>query len=133
MMYLLDSNMISAHLKNVVRVITKFDGKWFKQEPMFIDGVIYYEIKSGLLHANATAQLRRFDQLLRQMTILWMNEAVADKAAELYAYLRSSGQPIPATDILIAATALTHHLTLVTDDSHFQRVPGLTLENWLRS
>ena len=33
----------------------------------------------------------------------------------------------------IAATALTHNLVLVTDNTkHFQRITGLRLENWIR-
>ena len=34
-------------------------------------------------------------------------------------------------DILIASTALTHNLVLVTNnEKHFRRVPGLEIENW---
>ena len=34
-------------------------------------------------------------------------------------------------DLLIAAIALTHNLTLVTHNiSEFSRVPGLTIEDW---
>ena len=64
-MYLLDSNMISAYLKNIVRVVDKFDAIWYKKEPMFIDGIVYYEIKGGLLHVNARAKLRQFYLLLQ--------------------------------------------------------------------
>ena len=132
-MYLLDSNMISAYLKNIVRVVDKFDEIWYKKKPMFIDGIIYYEIKGGLLHVNATAKLRQFHLFLRSITILWLNQDVADKASEIYSNLRRSGRTIPDTDVLIAATALAHNLILATDDSHFQRVEDITVENWLRA
>ena len=132
-MYLLDSNMISAYLKNIVRIVNKFDEIWYKKEPMFIDGIIYYEIKGGLLHVNATAKLRQFYLLLRSITILWLNQDVADKASDIYGNLRRSGRTIPDTDVLIAATALAHNLILVTDDSHFQRIEDITVENWLRA
>ena len=34
-------------------------------------------------------------------------------------------------DILIAATALTHGLSLVTENpSHFRRIPDLPVESW---
>ena len=132
-MYLLDSNMISAYLKNIVRVVNKFDEIWYKKEPMFIDGIIYYEIKGGLLHVNATAKLRQFYLLLRSITILWLNQDVADKASDIYGNLRRSGRTIPDTDVLIAATALAHNLILGTDDSHFQRIEDITVENWLRA
>ena len=35
-------------------------------------------------------------------------------------------------DILIAATAIKHGLTVVTDNlKHFSRIDGLTIENWI--
>ena len=37
-------------------------------------------------------------------------------------------------DLLIAATARTHNLTLVTNNQdHLGRIPGLRLENWMQS
>jgi tRNA(fMet)-specific endonuclease VapC len=42
------------------------------------------------------------------------------------------GKLLPDADILIAAIAFTYNLILVTDDSHFDRIDGLKVENWLR-
>jgi tRNA(fMet)-specific endonuclease VapC len=57
-----------------------------------------------------------------------------DVAADVYAHLHASGQPVGDADILIAATALVHHLTVVTNnESHFRRIPGIDVENWLAS
>jgi tRNA(fMet)-specific endonuclease VapC len=43
-----------------------------------------------------------------------------------------AGTPIGAHDTWIAAICLVHQLTLVTDNvREFQRVPGLSVENWL--
>jgi len=58
------------------------------------------------------------------------------EAATVYGWLRaeleSRGQPIGGPDLRIAATALAADLTLVTGDTrHFDRVPGLRVENWL--
>jgi len=52
-------------------------------------------------------------------------------AADLSAHLERKGQPIESADIFIAATALAHNLILVTrNQRHFERVPGLVVENW---
>ena len=50
--------------------------------------------------------------------------------AELFgvrAELRRRGKLIPDLDLLIAATALRHDLTVISRDEHFRRVPGLKL------
>ena len=57
---------------------------------------------------------------------------VFDKAAEIHVDLKRKGRPIPDADILLAATALTRNLIVVSDDSHFQWVTDLAVENWLR-
>lgn len=60
-----------------------------------------------------------------------------DRAADVYggvgADLERVGRPIGPNDLLIAATALAHDLTLVTHSiSEFGRVPGLGVEDWER-
>lgn len=45
--------------------------------------------------------------------------------------LESRGEMIGPYDVLLAAQALAANLTLVTANvQEFQRVPGLSLENW---
>jgi len=59
-----------------------------------------------------------------------------EKAAEAYGPLRAElerrGQRLDDPDLRIAAIALSRDLTLVTGSvRHFERVPGLRIENWL--
>jgi tRNA(fMet)-specific endonuclease VapC len=49
----------------------------------------------------------------------------------LRAQLKARGTPIGAYDLQIAAIALTYNLILVTHNTkEFERVEGLTLEDW---
>ena len=49
----------------------------------------------------------------------------------LQAFLRRIGRPMQPQDVLIAATALElGRCTVVTTDSDFLAIPGLTVENW---
>ena len=53
------------------------------------------------------------------------------KLLSVYALLYQAGQLISDADILIAATALKHHLVMVTENvNHFRRIPGLAIESW---
>ena len=64
----------------------------------------------------------------------WLNvdDPVAQKAGELGALLLDRGLPIATPDLLIAATALVHGLSLVTHNTQdFIHIPGLTVEDWL--
>ncbi len=60
-----------------------------------------------------------------------------DACAERYGIIRTelelAGTPIGPNDLMIAATALAHGVTLVTSNvSEFSRVAGLRLEDWDR-
>lgn len=49
----------------------------------------------------------------------------------LKARLEAEGTPLDDFDLALAATALAHNLTLVTNNTrHFTRVAGLRLANW---
>ncbi len=51
---------------------------------------------------------------------------------EVRALLERQGTPVGDADLRIAAIALVRNLIIVTANTrHFQRVPGLPVENWL--
>ena len=86
--------------------------------------VVVNEVHRERLH-------RLYEQTLAQAAgVLPITEAVATRYAELLAYLRRSGRPIPTNDIWIAASALVYDMILVSADRHFWFVEGLTVEDW---
>jgi tRNA(fMet)-specific endonuclease VapC len=133
MLYLLDTNIISARINKNEMVVAKWDEANFSKGPHATSAVSYYEIKRGLLAVNATRKFRDFEAIRQNFQMLFLDgQEVFDKAVDIHVDLRRRGRPIPDADILIAATALTRNLILVPDDSHFQWVEDLTVENWLR-
>jgi tRNA(fMet)-specific endonuclease VapC len=79
---------------------------------------------------RALAWLARSEDLLRQITVLSINEAVADQFDRLRKIkkLRKIGR----ADLLIAAMALAHGATVVTRNvKHLRQIPGLRVKNWL--
>ena len=132
-MYLLDTNIISARMRNDKKVVAKLDETVTSRRAIFMSGVSHYEIKRGLLAVNATRKMKIYDEIRKQFQMLFLdNQAVFDKAAEIHADLKQRGELIQDADIFIATTALLRNLILVTNDSHFQRISDLTTENWIR-
>ena len=67
-----------------------------------------------------------------EIPLLPFDQAAAEEYGRLRAYLEARGTPIGHEDTQIAAIALANDLTVVTGNvRHFQRVPGLAVENWL--
>ena len=66
--------------------------------------------------------------------VLPIDDAAADCFGRFKAELRRAGQPTGDLDLLIAGIAVSRGLTVVTNNTvHFGRVPGISLENWLKS
>lgn len=130
--YLLDTNIISAQLKRNEIIQEKLRRVELQGEEVFISCVSYYEVKRGLLYVNATRQLSEFNEFCQEVTVLYLDDLeIIERACEIHADLKRRGRPIQDADILIAATAITRGLVLVSNDSDMLRVPGVPVENWL--
>ena len=74
-----------------------------------------------------------FEKLCAVSNILPLTDEIILRAADIYGDLHRRGALIGDADILIAATAIHHSLTLVTNnENHFSRISNLTIENWLK-
>lgn len=75
--------------------------------------------------------LRLLATLFQLFESLPFDDAAADAYGRIRADLTARGTPIGPNDLMIAAIALAHHLTLVTHNTReFGRVAGLHLEDW---
>lgn len=132
--YLLDTNIVSASLKQNVIINLKLEESSRLEIDIYISGITYYEIKRGLLRTNATKKMVLFEEFCQDYPILFLDDLnIFQKASEIHADLTSQGRIIQDADILIAATAIIHNLILVSQDSDLTRVKDLQLENWLIS
>lgn len=71
-------------------------------------------------------------QLTQRSIILEMRPETASLYAKTRMYLKQKGRPIPENDVWIAASCLEHRLALITNDTHFNSVDGLTIETVCR-
>ena len=93
-------------------------------------GEVYYGIMKV---SDKTKLLKLFeDVLLPRATILSFDFSAAKKYGEIRSFLEKQGIPLSHADLQIASIALSMNMTLITGNlKHFQRVPGLAVENWL--
>ena len=131
MIYVLDTNIITALMKGEYSVLERIQGVLFEGHDVTISCITYYEIKRGLLAIKASTQIKKFELLLNQLEIiLFDNIMVFDEASRIFADLKIRGELISDADILIASGAKVNGFILVSRDDDFKRVKGLKLENW---
>jgi len=129
--FVLDTNIISYLLRNDSRIFAMFHKETASGNLFIVPPVAYYETKRGLLAANATTQLKLFENLCRNLAIGSMGVTEWDEAARIYADLRQKGELIEDADIFIAAFCIACDYTLVTCNmKHFSRVNALKWVDW---
>jgi len=129
---LLDTDTLSAVMRGNPRVVARTRAYLAEHGALAFSIITRYEILRGLKAKGATAQLEAFDRFCQTCVVLPLTDPVVVRAADIYAALRQRGEPIGDADILIAATALDYGHGIVTNnESHFRRVSGLSVENWL--
>lgn len=78
--------------------------------------------------ARGTAEIEMLEQLQRDVECVPTTAEVWALAAVLARSCRRRGLTVPATDLLIAACARTHSLSLLHRDSHFDLIAEVSSE-----
>ena len=98
-----------------------------------ISAIAYSELRFGAEKSQRRERsLEALAAFVAHVHILPFGPDAAHHYGEIRAALERSGTPIGGNDLLIAAHARSAGLTLVTNNRReFDRVPGLSVENWL--
>jgi tRNA(fMet)-specific endonuclease VapC len=64
---------------------------------------------------------------LPSVAVLYPDSETAEVYARLFVQLRRAGTPVPTNDLWIAGLAVQHQLTLLTLDSHFNKIPQVSV------
>lgn len=131
--YLLDTNVLSDFVNADRRVVKKL--KAAQPGRLTVSTITTMEVEFGFaLNQARAARLRPvMDALIGAMAVLPFTAADASAAAKVRAILRKQGRPIGPYDALIAGCALARNLVVVTaNTAEFERVEGLSVENWQR-
>jgi hypothetical protein len=93
-----------------------------------VSAVVLGELRLGVLNAT-TVEARSMRlatyEVAASLAPVPVDRMVAEAWAELVGALRELGERLEINDSWIAATALAHGMTVVTQDADFEVVPGL--------
>ena len=133
--FLLDTNVISEPSKadpnaSVLRWIAAAE-----EQQLFLSALTFGEISRGIALLPVSKKRERYERFLAALgqrfaeRIFAFDRAVAEQWGALLARCSMNGTPMPAIDSMLAATALTHGLTIVTRNVGDFRHAGIPLIN----
>jgi tRNA(fMet)-specific endonuclease VapC len=129
--FLLDTDTCSAYIKGNPLVFNRFVQYG---GGLAISTVILGELFTWAFRAQAPpSRMQDVQDLLKLVSVLDITPDIGKRFGEIRAALLDAGTPGPELDLLNAATALVHKLTLVTHNvQDYANVPGLTMiDDWL--
>ena len=127
--YLIDTNTCIYYIKGKFDLKKKFEK--VNPENCFISEISLAELMFGVENSEKKdLNQRALGYFLTGIKVIPIFHSIELYAKEK-ARLRKAGTPIDDFDLLIGVTAVTHNLTMVTNNtSHFNRIKGISLENW---
>lgn len=129
MPYLLDSDWVIDHLVGRADAVTLVAELW--PEGMSISLITYLEVYEGILGGRNTRLAERvFHEFLEGIEVLEVSRAIARRTAALRVDLRRRRRTVVhrALDLIIAATAIEHDLSLVSRNLRdYEDIDGLAL------
>jgi tRNA(fMet)-specific endonuclease VapC len=130
MIYLLDTDTCSAHVRRPARLAHRFF-QYVGQ--LAIPTVVLGELYAGAYHHPQPARLLALiGDLLQEVAVLDFDSACAEQFGKVRGVLLQQGIQVATADLMIASVALVHNLTLVTHNTaDYQNVPALRLDDWL--
>jgi hypothetical protein len=106
----------------------RFDADQFANYEWGISAITLGELRLGVLRAKEPeAASRRLSsyQLAQRFEPLAVDESVANAWALLVSRLLTAGRKVPINDSWIAATAIAHHIPIVTQDADYDLIPDV--------
>lgn len=129
MSYLTDSDVLIDALNGIGRAIETLDR--YSGELIVISSISFGEILDGAIGSRyPEKRVASAHGFLQPFPLILPTAEIMTQLAHLRVDLRRSGQIIPDFDLVIAATAIVHDLTLITRNRrHYERISALKLLN----
>ena len=133
-MHVLDTDIISLSMRRALPEAARQRLLALPREDVCLTAVTLGELYFGALRtASASEWLDAVSALRRTMACLDFDATAARHYGELRAHLESRGRRLDDPDLRIAAICRSGNHVLVSGNAkHFERVPGLRYENWLK-
>jgi len=130
--HLLDTSVYSQLIRPAIPATVTARWQAVGDDAMVTSAICEAEVLYGIRKKGATRLLRDYEFVLKgRYDLLDIDAHVASTYADLRVACEAAGFTVGDMDLLIAATAKTHNLTVATlNYSDFSHIPGVAVEDW---
>lgn len=135
MRYILDTNVFSGFMAGASLLEARLEG--LRVGEVLVPQPVIAEISAGIERLPRSKRERSLRRAFERVSGLFVRSLWTDEVSHTYGRIKgrliSRGASIDDFDLAIAAHAVVERAIVATDNvRHFERVPGLEVENWLR-
>ena len=132
-MYLLDTDMIIYSLKADEAVRRNL--RRHLHDPIKISAITLMELYYGAYKSKkVTNNLVKIKTIENTFEIIPVSRELVEIFGVLKSELEKFGKLLDDFDLILASTAMSHNLTIVTNnEKHFGQIDGLKMENWSKA
>jgi tRNA(fMet)-specific endonuclease VapC len=122
-----DTNALSAFADGDLQVLALLK----RASQLAIPVVVLGEYRFGIAQSRKRYEYELWlQETLPTCRVMEINLETTIWYADIRAELKRVGKPIPTNDVWIAALCRQHNLPLLSQDRHFDQIPGLCRISW---
>ena len=131
MIYCLDTDILIEYFRGNEKITNKISALG-ADDSIALTWLSFYEFFKGIYVSQKLEEEIFLINLQASSIVLESSFESSKLGGEIYATLKKEGKLINDADILIASIVKANQATLVTNNlSHFSRINGVQVENWL--
>jgi tRNA(fMet)-specific endonuclease VapC len=124
---ILDTNALSAVADNEPKAVQRYNNA----DSIALAVIVLGEFRFGIAQSRKRNDYESWLRKLIAMTrVLDIDERTTEEYAQVRVELKKVGRPIPSNDAWIAALCRQHSLPILSQDGHFDFVPGIQRLDW---
>ncbi|MBI4441871.1 MAG: type II toxin-antitoxin system VapC family toxin [Acidobacteria bacterium] len=127
--YLLDTDWVIDHFNRVEAVTRRL--RELQPRGLALSIISVAELWEGVHFSKGPERSQAIlEEFLSGVVVLGLDEEICKRFGQLRGLLRQQGKLVGDFDLLIAASALRHNLSLLSNNRrHFENIEGLRLES----
>jgi tRNA(fMet)-specific endonuclease VapC len=125
---MLDTNTVSYYLRGEPAIVRRMQAQ--APSDLCLSAITAMELRYGVQRKKSRVLTTAVEAIMADLIVVPFDQAAAAEAGRICALVESKGVTLGLADAQIAGHASTLGLILISSDTAFRRISGLTVKDW---